>query len=161
MKTLTFKLLATVLGFSLFGMRPAFADCFELYGNQKGLMPDLLRAIALTESSGNPKAVAGPAGSQDLGLMQINSQWLSKWNLTRKDLLNNVCLNIDVASRILQDNFQRYSNPWEAVGAYNAGCSRLKGRDCTEARQRYAWKVYRHLQSMTDEKRQKLRAIAS
>jgi soluble lytic murein transglycosylase-like protein len=80
--------------------------------------------------------------------MQINVQWLKKLGLTREELLTDACLNIEVASDILQDNFARHANPWEAVGAYNAGCSKLKGAACTEARQSYAWKVWRAWKSI-------------
>ncbi len=155
------NLIAALLSLFAAALHPAFADCFEIHGQNIGVSPDLLRAIAITESSGNPAAVAGPKGSQDLGLMQINSQWLSKWNLSKQELLNNACLNIEVGARILKDNLSRYDNPWEAVGAYNAGCSRLKGQACLEARQKYAWKVFKNLQSLDDKTRKKLQAIAS
>lgn len=93
--------------------------------------------------------------------MQINSQWLSKWNLSKSELLNNACLNIEIAAKILKDNLMRFDNPWEAVGAYNAGCSKLKGQDCTDARQKYAWRVFKNLQSLDDKTREKLKAVAS
>lgn len=139
----------------------AQANCFDRYGDKHGIEPDLLRAIALVESSGNPKATAGRGRFEDLGLMQINASWLSKLNLSRSDLLENVCLNVETGARILKDNFARFENPWEAVGAYNAGCSKLKGQACTDARQKYAWKVYRAMQSLTPNKVERLNRIAS
>ncbi|MCD8339953.1 MAG: transglycosylase SLT domain-containing protein, partial [Burkholderiales bacterium] len=45
------------------------ADCFDSHGERHGVPADLLRAIALTESSGNPKAIGQNSSSQDLGLM--------------------------------------------------------------------------------------------
>lgn len=155
------KLTSGLIVLCMSALQPAFADCFEIHGANLGVQPDLLRAIAMTESSGNPSAVAGPKNSQDLGLMQINSQWLSKWKLSKKELLSNVCLNIEVGAKILKDNLNRFDNPWEAVGAYNAGCTKLKGEACLEARQKYAWKVYKNFQSMDDKTRQKLKAVAS
>jgi soluble lytic murein transglycosylase-like protein len=127
---------------------PSFDACFARHAAAKGIPENLLRAIAQVESSGNPRAVAGPKGREDLGLMQINVQWLKKLGLTREELLTDACLNIEVASDIIRDNFARHANPWEAVGAYNAGCSKLKGAACTEARQSYAWKVWRAWKSI-------------
>lgn len=161
MISLVHKIASALIGFLICGLQPVSADCFDIHGKKMGVSPDLLRAIALTESSGNPSAVAGPKCSQDVGLMQINSQWLSKWNLSKSELLNNACLNIEIGARILKDNLMRFDNPWEAVGAYNAGCSKLKGQDCTDARQKYAWRVFKNLQSLDDKKREKLKAVAS
>ncbi len=136
-------------------------DCFETHALAKGLNADLLRAIALVESSGNPNAVGKNSSSEDIGLMQINSSWLKRFNTTKKELLENVCLNIEIGAEILSDNMKRLENPWEAVGAYNAACTRLKGADCISARQTYAWKVYRALMSLSDAKRDKLRKVSS
>ncbi len=139
----------------------ASADCFEEQAGIHGFPADLLRAIALAESSGNPKAVGNNGSSQDLGLMQINSSWLPKLKLTKKQLLENACLNIETAARILKDNFDRFDNPWEAVGAYNASCTKLKGDACVQARQKYAWRIYRHMTSLDEQKRRRLREAIS
>ena len=91
--------------------------------------------------------------------MQINSSWLKTFKTTKGELLNNACLNVEVGAQILADNMKRINNPWEAVGAYNASCSRLKGEACTEARQKYAWKVYRALITLTADQRRKLKKL--
>lgn len=65
-------------------------DCFEKHGKNLGINPDLLRAIALVESGGRPNAVSGPSHSQDLGLMQINAEWISsvfKHQSSRRDFV--------------------------------------------------------------------------
>ncbi len=82
-------------------------DCFETHALAKGLDADLLRAIALVESSGNPNAVGKNSSSEDIGLMQINSSWLKRFNTTKKELLENVCLNIEIGAEILSDNMKR------------------------------------------------------
>ena len=125
----------------------AAEDCFDRIARDKGLDADLLRAIAFVESSGNPSAVGRNASSEDYGLMS--------------ELLNDACFNVQVGAEILADNFTRAAHPWDAVGAYNAACTRLKGQDCIDARQKYAWKVYRAYIGMSDAKRQKLRDITS
>ena len=146
MKRLLLLMLLSLVGTSV----SAAEDCFDRIAQKKGLDADLLRAIAFVESSGNPSAVGRNASSEDYGLMQINSGWL-----------NDACFNVQVGAEILADNFTRAAHPWDAVGAYNAACTRLKGQDCIDARQRYAWKVYRAYIGMSDAKRQKLRDVTS
>lgn len=137
----------------------AAEDCFEKHARHYGLQADLLRSIAMVESSGNPKAVGKNPNSEDLGLMQINSSWIKKKGTSREELLQNACLNLKLGAEILSDNLKRFDNPWEAVGAYNASCTRLKGEDCRRARQTYAWKVYRALKKMDTGKRRDLAQV--
>lgn len=149
------KKLPAILGLLFAGAVNA-TDCFEKHAKHFGVDADLLRSIALVESSGNPKAVGKNPGSEDLGLMQINSSWIKKKGTSRQELLHNACLNLKLGAEILSDNLKRFGNPWEAVGAYNASCSRLKGEDCRKARQNYAWKVYRAKKGLTEDKRNQL-----
>lgn len=131
----------------------AHAFCFEEAAQRYGVSADLLRAIARVESSMNPAAINGShqeaTGSVDLGLMQINSRHLESGlrntGITRKDLLNDACLNTKVGAWILADHLRRHGQDWNGVGSYNAACTQLKGEACTAARNKYAWKVYRAL----------------
>ena len=97
--------------------------CLQAAAAKHGLSYVLLRSIAEQESNFNPNAVGGNTnGSQDFGLMQINSTWLpmlSKHGVTKQGLFN-PCTNADVGAWILADNFKRLGVTWEAVGAYNA-----------------------------------------
>jgi soluble lytic murein transglycosylase-like protein len=129
------------------GMSAAYAgglaDCFNRAGEMYGVSPNLLSAIALTESSYNQTAHnVNSDGSEDLGLMQINSWWLSAlapYHIGRERLLSDGCLNIHVGAWILKQEIQRLGPTWRAVGAYNA-----KSPD--KAR-RYAAQVYRAYRS--------------
>jgi soluble lytic murein transglycosylase-like protein len=129
--------------------QPAFDRCFDSVGEASGIDSTLLRAIAQVESSMRPNAINDShvqrTGSEDIGLMQINSRWLPRLNafgIDRDDLLK-PCTSIEVGAWILRDLFTRHGNSWEAVGAYNAACTQLKGDDCRRARDTYINKVQR------------------
>lgn len=133
--------------------QPAFDHCFKTVGVASGIDPALLRAIAQVESSMRPSAVndahRARTGSEDIGLMQINSRWLPRlqaFGIQREDLFR-PCTSIEVGAWILRDLFERHGNSWEAVGAYNAACTQLKGDDCRKARDTYISKVQRAYRS--------------
>lgn len=131
---------------------PAWAHaCWDAVARRHGVPADLLYAVAKVESDLNPKAVNRShfhrTRSMDLGLMQINSRHLPKlarYGITEASLFD-PCTNLDVGAWLLADLFARKGLSWDSVGAYNAACTELKGEACTQARARYAWKVYRQL----------------
>ena len=132
----------------------ADAFCFAEAAERYGVSSDLLRAIARVESGLNPSAIntthEGATGSVDLGLMQINSSHLPRlsiWGITRERLLHDACLNVMVGAWLLVQHMVRHGQDWNGIGSYNASCSKLKGDACAQARNSYAWKVYRRLPS--------------
>jgi soluble lytic murein transglycosylase-like protein len=127
------------------------ADCFTNSAERHGLDAALLRAVAAAESGMRADAVNAAhrqrTSTVDIGLMQVNSAWLPRlaaYGIGEREL-HQPCTNIDVGAWILAQSFARHGNHWTAVGAYNAGCTRLKGEDCTRQRASYAWRVYRRL----------------
>lgn len=129
----------------------AHAWCFDAAGAATGTSPALLRAIAKAESGLNPRAVNdrhfSTTKTMDIGLMQINTSWLpalQRYGITTSSLYD-PCTNVTVGAWILSDLIQRLGDNWDAVGAYNASCTRLGAAECRAARSRYAWRVHSRL----------------
>lgn len=154
----------TLLGpLALLSMSPSAAvACWDKAAARYGVSPQLLYAVARVESNLNPSAVNSShrarTGSYDIGLMQINSRHLpalARFGISEADLYD-PCTSIMVGAWLLADLFSRHGVTWDAVGAYNAACTQLKGPDCRAARSKYAWLVYRRLPGLPSDPRGEL-----
>jgi soluble lytic murein transglycosylase-like protein len=122
------------------------AFCFEEAGEKYGVSPQLLWAIAKTESCFNPSVVNyNKDGSFDYGLMQVNSSWYGALGHERWMRLGDACYNVQVGAWILSQCVQRYGYTWTAVGCYNAFSK--------DKRAGYAHRVYRTLKAAAKDKR--------
>ena len=119
--------------------------CFKAASIRYQVSEELLRAIALVESSGNPSAINKNKASEDIGLMQINSWWLPKLKQYKinRDLLFRPCTSIMVGAWILSGNIKRLGYNWQAVGEYNSQSPAQQAI--------YTQKIYRALKTMRKE----------
>jgi soluble lytic murein transglycosylase-like protein len=114
--------------------------CFEDAGKTYDIDHSLLEAIAVVESSMNPRAFhSNRNGSFDLGLMQINSAWVETLGLDRDKLMSDSCYNVMAGAKILKRCVDRHGLSWVAVGCYNA----------TNLQKRidYSWEVFHRLKT--------------
>lgn len=122
------------------------SDCFDRAGRDYQIDPDLLRAVAITESSGRSNAMNVVSSERyAVGMMQIHSNnfpHLSEFGITPGNLYADSCLNIYTGAYYLAIAFKRWAYNWRAVGAYNAGFKETRRQDLR--RNEYARKVWKH-----------------
>jgi len=124
--------------------RYSYGACLVKTAWKYHISPQLIDAIIKAESNHNPDAIhTNSSGSHDVGLMQINDQWLPQIESLGYDRssLMDPCNNIQVGTWILAQEIQRFGYNWQAVGAYNAGPSKTGAY----RRSRYALRVFSHL----------------
>lgn len=92
----------------------AYRQLFEQAGRRYGVSPDLLAAVAQTESAFNPKAVSG-AGAR--GLMQLMPATARGLKVDP----TNPAEAVDGAARLLAQNLKSFGSTTLALAAYNAG----------------------------------------
>lgn len=145
MKIIVFLLLGLIF---LAAPAQAFDKMFGLYSKKSGVPKELSIAIAKQESGLNPlciniagddmtpatreeaEAIIRQAQAQDksydVGLMQINSQWVKEWKIDPVSLLDPET-NIRLGVKILRDEIDRHGMNWLAVGKYHSP-DPLRGR---------------------------------
>ena len=101
-----------------------YRECFESTAKTYNLDSDWLTAIAIVESSLNPKAVSS---ANALGLMQIKwPQTAAHLGIRTRTALFDPCTNVDAGGRYLRELTDRYKgNKQTALAAYRIGPSAL------------------------------------
>ena len=121
-----------------------YSSCFERSGKTHRIAPDLLKAVAATESNFNPNA---RSHANAHGVMQI------QWPGTAKHLgvrrlaeLYSPCKNIELGARYLRELLDKYANnERRALAAYNYGPGRIKAKGTLpKGAQKYIATVNRH-----------------
>ncbi|MCP1465923.1 transglycosylase SLT domain-containing protein [Pseudomonas sp. S3E17] len=133
----------------------AQANCWQLAASRYHVDPLLLYAIAKVESGLNPSARnLNSDGSQDIGLMQINSRHLpalARFGITEQHLITQPCTSVMVGAWILAGFIREQGYGWQAVGAYNAGVK----PDREARRSRYALAVWRYYAVLLQQRQQR------
>lgn len=102
-------------------------QCWADASKRFNIPVDLLYAIARVETGNRANLVSKPNknGTQDIGLMQINSIHLPRlkkeFGITKDVLLNDPCTNLHTGAMILSEFIQKYGYTWQAIDSYNAG----------------------------------------
>ncbi len=101
-----------------------YRECFESTAKTYNLDSDWLTAIAIVESSLNPKAVSS---ANAVGLMQIKwPQTAAHLGVRNRTALFDPCTNVDAGGRYLRELTDRYKgNMQTALAAYRIGPSAL------------------------------------
>lgn len=95
-------------------------ECAQIYGGMYDICPELLEAIAYTESSYIPEAVNGSC----VGLMQINLDCqdqldrMDRFGLEKEDMYE-IHASMIVAADYLRELFEDYEDPAEVLMRYN------------------------------------------
>ena len=127
---------------------PVTRECMAFAAKRNHIPLPLLYGILATENGTIGRVNWNRNGSYDIGPMQINSSWLPKLaaiGITRRELLDNGCLNVTVGAWILSGHMQG-ADPnnarsfWRHVGDYNSHTPRYN--------RTYAHKVYEKISMM-------------
>lgn len=112
-------------------------DCFDLAARYHHVNADILRSIAIRESTDCSSRIGrNRDGTLDWGCMQINDRHLpelARYGISAADLMDQ-CKNIFVGAWHYAKKVRRYGNTWTAVGAYH--------NERPGERDRYAREVY-------------------
>lgn len=118
-------------------MVPVTHECVMEAAKRFDLPARAIYAILSVEGGTVGKVSKNSNGSYDIGPMQINSLWLEtfKDHVTKEQLLNDGCVNVQVGSWILKANINQAGGDfWKGIGNYHSRTP--------EHHKRYKLKVY-------------------
>ena len=109
----------------IFAPTLALASCLSHAAIRWNVPEIILDAIISQESNWQPNAKNNNTnGSQDYGLMQINSVNINSLKsagiIKHKEMLMQPCINIQAGAYLLSLKFKKYGYGWYAVGAYHS-----------------------------------------
>lgn len=96
--------------------------CIEQSSERYNLPLSLLYAVLVVEGGKPGTASKNKNGSYDYGPAQINTIWLddlAKRGITKSELQNDGCKNIDAAGWIMQQAIKSGKSMWEGMASYH------------------------------------------
>ena len=135
-----------------------FLALYQEIGARRGVDPDLLRALAIVESSERADAVRwNPPNDISVGLMQVlcipdeNGVCKNRLNVegwpTTFDALKNPLVNLDIAAQIIAWNLNTFGFP-KGIAVYNSWGAKDDPANGPFRNQRYVDKVLKHLRAL-------------
>jgi soluble lytic murein transglycosylase-like protein len=135
-------------------------DIFRAVGEEYGVPPALLKAIAIVESSMDARAV-NPRDNESIGLMQIlckpdgkggcgNRFDIDGWETITREKLFDPETNIRMGAQILKWNLDTYGYP-KGVAVYNAWDQRFTDQNGPFKNADYVSKVVAHYGRLANE----------
>lgn len=125
--------------------QPEAAYCFASAAARFNLPPESLLGIAMVEAGKIGTVSRNENGTDDLGVMQVNTLWLDKEAsplksyLTFENLRMDLCTNIHAAAWILASHVKKTGGDlWRAIGMYHHPSDAVRA-------QNYRLKVNRNL----------------
>lgn len=102
---------------------PLIVQCVSRSALHFGINPLLVQAILNVE--GNGKIVKNSNGTNDYGKMAINDVKFPEVKkrfptVTKRDLVNNGCINVAVGTWVLSDHVESSGSMWKALAWYNS-----------------------------------------
>jgi soluble lytic murein transglycosylase-like protein len=97
-------------------------DCINQAALHHHVPATMIVSVMQIENGRNGTAIKNKNGTYDLGVMQINTSWLStlkKFGISRSSLQHDACLNVDVGAWILAHSIAK-SEGWRGVGNYHS-----------------------------------------
>lgn len=82
----------------------------------------IIVAVMKIENGWNGAAIKNKNGTYDLGVMQVNSSWLTQlktYGITRQSLQFDPCINVHTATWILAKGLAK-GEGWQGVGNYHS-----------------------------------------
>jgi soluble lytic murein transglycosylase-like protein len=97
-------------------------ECINHAAEKFHVPATLIVSVIKIENGWNGAAIKNKNGTYDLGVMQVNSSWIAKFNkvgITRKQLQFDPCVNVYTATWILAKGLTR-GEGWQGVGNYHS-----------------------------------------
>lgn len=97
-------------------------DCINHSARTFHVPATMIVSVMKTERGWNGAAIKNKNGTYDLGVMQVNSSWVSQlkvYGITQQSLQFDPCINVHTATWILAKGLAK-GEGWKGVGNYHS-----------------------------------------